>query len=168
MNAEQLPMARAFAAYATSGWTKMALQAFCAQHNISAEQQRAWWPGGIRSVAWDMNAAADEEMERHWLHGAPTFAAIFEQCFKANESLRASVGHLAKSDLFHPFNTIARTAETVRRMQALRGLHTNAWRTGRLVAAYSAAVLVWVGDSSETGTRTARASAAFLALVGLR
>lgn len=161
-------MARAFAAFAANGWTKAALRAFCAQHAISERQQHAWWPGGIRSIAWDLNAAADEEMERHWPQGAPTFAAIFAQRFKANESLRASVGYLAKSDLFHPFNTMARTAKTARRMQAIRGLQAKAWRTGRLVAAYSAAVLVWIDDSSEAGTRTARASTAFLALVGLR
>lgn len=161
-------MARAFAAFAASGWKEAALQAFCDQQGISREQQRAWWPKGVRSIAWDLNAAADEEMERNWPEGAPSLAAIFEQRFKANETLRASVGQLAKSDFLHPVNTLARTAATARHMLALRNLRPSFWRVSRLVAAYSATVLVWVGDRSEARARTARTSALFLVLVGLR
>lgn len=161
-------MARAFAAFATNGWTEGALQTVCDQQNISSEQKRTWWPKGVRSVAWDLNAAADEEMVRHWHDGAPSLSAIFEQRFAANETLRASVGQLAKSDFFHPFNTLARTAETARLMLALRNLRPSFWRVSGLVPAYSAAVLVWIGDRTEGRVRTARASRRFLALVGLR
>lgn len=161
-------MARAFAAFAVNGWTEAALQAFCEQRDISKEQRHAWWPRGVRSVAWDLNAAADEEMVLHWPHGAPSFAAIFDQRFKANESLRASVGQLARSDLFDPLNTLARTAETARRMLELRKLHPSFWRVSRLVTAYSAAVLVWIGDRSEARIHTSRAGRLYLALTGLR
>lgn len=161
-------MARAFAAFATDGWTEATLQAFCAQRDISKEQRQALWPRGVRSIAWDLNAAADQEMVQHWPQGAPLLAAIFEQRFKANENLRSSVGQLAKSDLFHPFNTLARTAQTARGMLQLRNLRPSFWRVSRLVAAYSAAVLVWIGDQSEGRVRTARASRRYLALAGFR
>lgn len=168
MSSERLTTARAFTAFATHGWTEAALQAFCAQQNISGEQQRDWWPSGVRSVAWDLNAAADEEMMRRWSEGAPSLIAVFDERFRANEALRTSVGHLAKSDLFHPFNTVARTAETARCMLALRDLRASSWRVSRLVLAYSATVLVWVSDRSAGRTRTKRAGRLFLALVGLR
>ncbi|MCX7358735.1 MAG: hypothetical protein NT015_11445 [Alphaproteobacteria bacterium] len=168
MSADRQTLSRAFAAFAAKGWTEATLRAFCNQQSISDEQRRAWWPNGVRSVAWDLNAAADEEMERRWPEGAPSLVAIFEQRFKSNESLRASVGQLARSDLFHPFNTISRTAETARRMLALCKFRPNFWRVSRLVIAYSATVLVWIGDRSEGGARTKRAGGAFLVFLGLR
>jgi hypothetical protein len=167
VSAERLQSARAFAAFAMNGWTQPALRAFCTEHGISEDQSRIWWPRGLRSVAWDLNAAADEEMMMHWPDGASSLAAVFEQRFKSNGSLRRSVGHLAKSDLFHPFNTIARTAETARCMLTLRDLRPTAWNVSRVVVAYSAAVLIWVGDRGD-GSRTARAGSFYLALVGLR
>jgi hypothetical protein len=166
VNAERLTLARAFAAFAANGWTHAAFEAFCDQQNLTKEQRRAWWPRGVRSVAWDLNAAADDEMRRRWPEGAPSLAAIFEERFKANENLRASVGQLARSDLFHPFNTVARTAETARHMLALRNVRPSSWRVSRLVLAYSATVLAWIGDRSKGRARTARAGAFFLALVG--
>jgi hypothetical protein len=161
-------MTQAFAAFAAGGWTQAALRAFCEQHDVSEQQRHAWWPQGVRSVAWDLNAAADEEMRHHWRQGAPSLAAIFRQRFIANEGLRQSVGQLAKSDLFHPFNTMARTAETARHMLALRNMQPTFWCLSRLVLAYSATVLVWIGDRTEGRTRTMPAGARFLALVGLR
>lgn len=167
MSAERLDFARAFAAVAVNGWTNAALRAFCLEHGISEKDSRTWWPRGVRSLAWDLNAAADDEMMRQWPNGSSTLGAIFDQRFKSNESLRASVGHLARSDLFDPFNTIARTAQTSRRMLELRGLRLTIWNVSRVVAAYSATVLVWVGDRGD-GSRTARSGRFFLAVAGLR
>jgi hypothetical protein len=150
------------------GWTERALHAFCARHEISAQERKRLWPRGVRSIAWDLNTAADAEMAAAWPDGAPSLQAIIERRFAANEALRGAVRQLARSDLFDPFNTLARTAQTARLMLRLRGMALNGWRVRRLVVVYSVAVLVWIGDRSDDRIHTHSTIRRGLNFTGLR
>jgi len=144
--AERLSLASDFATSATT-WNAAALRGFCTQRGIAEDREKALWPRGVRSLARDLNEAADERMLRRWQNETPTLYDVLVWRFADNESLRPAVAALARSDLWHPADTLARTGITARRMLRLAG-KSGEIRVWLLVLAYSAAVLVWLLDGS--------------------
>lgn len=179
MNREPLSneadLALAFAAEAGErGWSRSTFEAFCVGHHITFEQQQYIWPNGIRSVARSLNEGADQQMLRAWANAErASMVDIILRRFADNQPLKSSVAQLAKSDFLHPFDTLTRTARTAERMLLCRGGYRRSGPVGQfierwtLVLAYSACVLVWIGDHTEDQRRTDRATRRFLAIAGL-
>lgn len=140
---------------ATHGWKPSTLRTFCAANNISPTDMHARWPQGIRSVARQFNAQADLVMiARANALGTMTLSRLILERFADNEPLKRAVGSLARSDALHPFDTMARTAQTARAMWRCLSLSKTppggpGWlRVWGLTVMYSACVLVWLGDRS--------------------
>lgn len=168
-------LALTFAAEAGErGWSRSAFDAFCSRNQIAPEEQKRYWPKGLRSVARSLNEAADEEMLRTWAEaGKGSMIDIVLRRFADNLRLKPSVAQLAKSDFLHPFDTLLRTSQTAERMLLCRGGYRSSGRVRRfmerwsLVLAYSACVLVWIGDRTESQRHTDRATRRFLAIASL-
>lgn len=127
-------------------------------------------PLGVRDFGRKLNAMADARTAATFRNAAaPTMAEILLSRFEQNTALKPTVGNLALSDLFHPVDTLRRTEATARVMWAAygrgRGGRLDRWR---LVFAYSACVLVWLGDGAPGLDRTRGAIKIALALVGVR
>lgn len=172
---KETALAMAFATEASEqGWSRSAFEAFCAKRQITPQQQRQLWPRGLRSVARNLNEAADEQMCLAWANVArASLVDIVLRRFADNQSLKPSVARLAKSDLLHPFDTLTRTSQTAERMLLCRGGYRNRTPVGRfverwsLVVLYSVCVLVWIGDHTDGQLHTDRATRRLLSTVGL-
>jgi len=150
----EFPLVLAFARMAADhGWSLATLRSFCRQRQISDAERRRRWPRGVRSLGWQLNAYADLETLSDWTsNGSPSLYELIMRRFEANEPLKLSVKRLAVSDLLHPVDTVLRTIETARLFWRCRKVRPPGSslaitvKTGMLVALYSAAVLVWLGD----------------------
>lgn len=157
----------------TSNWSAASLEVFLEGRGISRVEQELIWPRGIRSAARGLNDAADEQMCCVWASVREAkLADIIWQRFADNQHLKKSVGMLARSDFFHPIDTLSRTVQTVEHMLQCRGGYRASGPVGRfaerwcLVLVYSASVLVWLGDKSESQNRTRNATHRLLKLIG--
>jgi hypothetical protein len=127
-------------------------------------------PLGVRDFGRKLNALADARTAATFRNAtAPTMGEIVLSRFEQNTALRPTVAKLALSDLFHPVDTLRRTEATARVMWALygrgRGGRLDRWL---LVFAYSACVLVWLGDNAPGLRRTRGAVRIALTLIGVR
>ena len=157
MNPNPLAFARIAA---RCGWRNEALERYGARRGLSAEARKGLWPKGVRSVAWELNALADAVTraafrDRPGVSTSTIIAARLDQ----NRSLKRAVSRLARSDLFHPVDTLRRTAVTAELMWECRtgGAPPTSLRRARLVAAYSIVVLLWLADRSPGERVTKRA-----------
>ncbi|WP_395646819.1 hypothetical protein [Terricaulis sp.] len=159
---DRAALAHAFAASGVS-WTDAAVAQFAVQQGLSVAECKTLWPRGARSVAWDLNKSADRAMQRRWRGETPGLREIVLHRFADNAALKRSIGTLARSDSMHPCNTLARTAETARRMILCAGGYRSAPPLGHflerwlLVFAYSFCVLVWLADDRADQRATRRA-----------
>ena len=146
---------------ARCGWRAEVLSRFGARRGLSDEVRRQLWPKGVRSVAWELNALADAAT-RAAFRGNPAArtSAIIVARFDQNRPLKRAVRRLARSDLFHPVDTLKRTAVTAELMWECRAGRTplTSWRRARLVAAYCLVVLLWLADPSLEARLTKRAT----------
>jgi hypothetical protein len=143
---------------AEAGWRRDLLRQLCADRGISAAEMRRRWPRGARSVAWELNGLADAAMlDRFEREKADRTSTILLARFHQNRSLKRSVARLAFSDLFHPFDTLRRTAVTARAMWRCRDAPVQVpGHRLMLIFAYSVCVLIWLVDRSPDEERTRR------------
>ncbi|MDO9223772.1 MAG: hypothetical protein Q7U20_08695 [Caulobacter sp.] len=166
----QADLVEAFAREASrSGWTRATLRRFCADRGIGEAETAERWPDGVRGLGRAFNDDADARMKGA-LEGLPglTLTGILMARFAQNADRKGAVARLAWSDLFHPLDTLGRTARTARLMLAMRSEKQGGSATSRLVLAYCLAVLVWLGDRTVDQRLTRRAVRLGLLLVGLR
>lgn len=131
---------------ATFGWSAGSLREFCSEHGIDVKTAAKWWPRGVRSVAQNFNAIADQAMIE-WVErtNPKRLSDILSHRFEANQQFKPTVRQLAKSDTFHPFDTFSRTADTAERMLcSSRGIVPPRSQVALLVILYSGLVLIWL------------------------
>jgi hypothetical protein len=162
-------------AAADIGWSQAAFHEFMDAQGVSTDMQLTLWPHGARSAARIMNTLADDEMNRRWATASNArLADIVQQRFADNRPLKRSVARLALSDLVHPLDTLARTAQTADHMLVCRGGYRATGVMARwcerwaLVMAYSACVLVWLADKTPNEGLTRGAIHHLLAFIGAR
>lgn len=149
-----------------TGWTVTALSAFSVAHGLSPNRQQVMWPRGVRSVGHDLNAWADAEMVAEFeREGARPLSEVIATRFAAHYRLKPAVGQLARSDAFHPLDTLRRTHATALAMWRCAGEPPNG-RSWPLVLLYSACVLVWLADPEPLSPRLRRVVNASTRLLG--
>ncbi len=161
-----------FAAHAaTAGWTPAALRSFCADRRISGEEQAARWPAGVRSLGRQLNDYADAQMLLRWSDTPGSLRDVLQARFDDNEVVKPAVLRLARSDFFHPIDTLMRTRKTAGLMWTCRttrrvpGGLWGAARSWQLVCLYSLCVLVWLANGREQAA-TRRAVAIVATMLG--
>jgi hypothetical protein len=128
------------------GWTRRALRDFPELEGSSP-----------RDVAWALNDIADSEMCRRFQGKlGVSWNELIRYRFIQNAPLKASVMRLARSDIWHPVDTLARTDKTARAMQAC-GAPGGAIKRSLMVLVYSTCVLVWLVDRTPSQHLTSRA-----------
>jgi len=137
------------------GWNTTAFRRFCFARGLSAEEMHARWPMGARSLGWDLNHYADNVMSARFDKMGPApLSEIILNRFDDHASIKQAVRRLARSDAFHPMDTLTRTAQTARAMWRFqdrpmpRSILGRQFKTWSLVVLYSACVLVWLADST--------------------
>ncbi len=162
------PFALSFArAAARSGWRTSLLRRLCERRGISPDECERRWPHGVRSVASELNAWADEAtIARFAAQPAPRMSDIVLSRFEDNLRHKRSVRRLAWSDLLHPLDTLRRTAQTSRTLWRchVAGASASPMKHHRLTVAYSLCVLIWLADRSSGQRLTRHFTPAILAM----
>jgi hypothetical protein len=140
---------------ATTGWNSRTLNQFCERHNISPQERLRRWPAGVRSLGWELNDYADNQMISEFGSNGPhALSAVLMNRFAVNAALKSAVRSLAWSDLLHPIGTLRRTAKTAELMWRCengarsRSKFDDVARVWLLVVVYSLCVLAWLCDRS--------------------
>jgi hypothetical protein len=153
---------------ASGGWREDVLTRWCERRGIHRDERRRRWPRGIRSIAAELNAQADAATAtRFATQPASRMSEIVLARFEDNRRLKTSVRRLAWSDMFHPLDTLRRTAQTSRAMWRchVAGAAASPMKHHRLTIAYSLCVLLWLVDRTTREKLTRRFTPALLAFM---
>ena len=117
----------------------------------------------------DFNDQADKVMVVSLrIQPAADLNEIILRRLEQSRAYKPAVARLAASDLFHPFDTLGRTATTAGLMLAAVGGSGAPLRRWRLVLAYCIVVLVWLTDRSADQRTIRRAVRAVLSVLGVK
>lgn len=151
MTCQPVPVAKLAIAFARmaarGGWREAVLDRFCEGRGIAKVERLQMWPRGIRSVSWDLNAAADREMIALHRGREPSVEEVILTRLGRNRPLKRAVTRLAWCDFLHPIDTLRRTHVTAGVMLECSGAADGRGRR-RLTVAYCLIVLVWLADRS--------------------